>query len=331
MIYDLAIVGGGAAALSAGVYAGRSLLNTIIIEKDSFGGQTSTTSLIVNYPGIKEASGPALIREMREQALDFGCVFQTGTIIKTDFSRDVKVLTDSKGNEIKAYAVLIATGTTQRTLGFPGEKEYTGNGITYCATCDGASCAEMEIFIIGGGYAAAEESVYLSQFAKKVNVMIRDEDFSCAKATANLAKDHDKVNVYYHTEIKEVAGDEGMDKLVFVNRQTGEELIFDKSHKKNPYGMFIFAGSYPNTSFVSDHIDCNSRGYIVTNDKMETNIPGVYAAGDLREKELRQVVTAVADGAIAATVAGGYISNIKKKTEIKTIIEIKNKETNHKK
>lgn len=325
MIYDLAIVGGGAAALSAGIYAGRGLLNTVIIEKEQIGGQTRTTSLIVNYPGVKTTSGPDLIEEMREQAEEFGCHFKKATIVDTDFTQDVKVLRDETGREIKAYAVLIATGTSQRTLGFTGEKEYTGNGITYCATCDGELCKDMDIFIIGGGYAAAEESVYLSKYAKSVSVMVRDDDFSCAKATANLAKNHDKIKIFYNTEIKEASGDKGLEKIVFVNRQTGEELIFDGIPENKTFGMFIFAGSYPNTSFVSDVLSLDKRGYIQTDDNMETGIPGVYAAGDLRVKELRQIVTAVSDGAIAATRAQQYVSRVKKQAEIKTVISLKSK------
>ncbi|MFC6348440.1 FAD-dependent oxidoreductase [Vagococcus carniphilus] len=326
-IYDLAIIGAGAAALSAGIYAGRSMLDTIIIEKDKIGGQTVTTSTIANYPGVKDATGPALIEEMREQAEIFGCEFTTKEIVETKLVDDVKVLVDKNGQEIKAYAVIVATGTSRNKIGFPGEIEYTGRGIAYCSTCDGELFTGMDVFVLGGGFAAAEESVYLTRYAKKVHMIIREPDFTCAPATANLAKEHPNIEITYNTEVKEISGDGVLQKAVFVNNETGEESVFEASEEDGSFGMFVFAGSSPNTKLVKEQLELDGRGFVPTNDNMETNIEGVYAAGDLRVKELRQIVTATSDGAIAATKAQQYVEKLKEKLGIEVTVIAKPKET----
>ncbi|MFW7431585.1 FAD-dependent oxidoreductase [Vagococcus carniphilus] len=326
-IYDLAIIGAGAAALSAGIYAGRSMLDTIIIEKDKIGGQTVTTSTIANYPGVKDATGPALIEEMREQAEIFGCEFTTKEIVETKLVDDVKVLVDNNGQEIKAYAVIVATGTSRNKIGFPGEIEYTGRGIAYCSTCDGELFTGMDVFVLGGGFAAAEESVYLTRYAKKVHMIIREPDFTCAPATANLAKEHPNIEITYNTEVKEISGDGVLQKAVFVNNETGEESVFEASEEDGSFGMFVFAGSSPNTKLVKEQLELDGRGFVPTNDNMETNIEGVYAAGDLRVKELRQIVTATSDGAIAATKAQQYVEKLKEKLGIEVTVIAKPKET----
>lgn len=326
-IYDLAIIGAGAAALSAGIYAGRSMLDTIIIEKDKIGGQTVTTSTIANYPGVKDATGPALIEEMREQAEIFGCEFTTKEIVETKLVDDVKVLVDKNGQEIKAYAVIVATGTSRNKIGFPGEIEYTGRGIAYCSTCDGELFTGMDVFVLGGGFAAAEESVYLTRYAKKVHMIIREPDFTCAPATANLAKEHPNIEITYNTEVKEISGDGILQKAVFVNNETGEESVFEASEEDGSFGMFVFAGSSPNTKLVKEQLELDGRGFVPTNDNMETNIEGVYAAGDLRVKELRQIVTATSDGAIAATKAQQYVEKLKEKLGIEVTVIAKPKET----
>ena len=326
-IYDLAIIGAGAAALSAGIYAGRSMLDTIIIEKDKIGGQTVTTSTIANYPGVKDATGPALIEEMREQAEIFGCEFATKEIVETKLTDDVKVLVDKNGQEIKAYAVIVATGTSRNKIGFPGEIEYTGRGIAYCSTCDGELFTGMDVFVLGGGFAAAEESVYLTRYAKKVHMIIREPDFTCAPATANLAKEHPNIEITYNTEVKEISGDGILQKAVFVNNETGEESVFEASEEDGSFGMFVFAGSSPNTKLVKEQLELDGRGFVPTNDNMETNVEGVYAAGDLRVKELRQIVTATSDGAIAATKAQQYVEKLKEKLGIEVTVIAKPKET----
>ena len=309
-IYDLIIIGGGSAALSAGIYAGRAMLDTLIIEKDKIGGQVTTTSEIVNYPAIRMTTGPELMEDMRLQALDFGVAFATDDIIDVDFNQTIKTV-KSATKTYQAYAVIIATGASARKIGFPGEVEFTGRGIAYCSTCDGEFFQGLDIFVLGGGYAAAEEAVYLTRYGKTVTMIIREPDFTCAKLTAEAAKNHPNIKIVYNTEVKEVTGDDFVRKAIFINNETGAETTYE-APEDSTFGMFVFAGNKPSTEIFDGKIELD-RGYIPTNDLMETNVAGVYAAGDLRIKELRQIVTAVADGAIASTSAQKYITEEKTK------------------
>lgn len=311
-IYDLVIIGGGSAALSAGVYAGRAMMDTLIIEKDKIGGQVTTTSEIVNYPGFRATTGPHLMNEMHDQAQDFGVTFVTDEITDVTLEGEVKTL---KGNKetYQARAVLIATGASARKIGFPGEIEFTGRGIAYCSTCDGEFFTDMDIFVLGGGYAAAEEAVYLTRYGKSVTMIIREPDFTCAQMTADQAKNNPKIKIVYNTEVKEVTGDDMMKKAVFVNNVTGETTTYEASEEDGGFGMFVFAGNKPSTEIFEGKMELARGGYIETDELMQTSVPGVYAAGDLRVKELRQIVTAVADGAIAATVAQKYVATEKER------------------
>ncbi|EOH99941.1 thioredoxin-disulfide reductase [Enterococcus haemoperoxidus ATCC BAA-382] len=317
-IYDLIVIGGGSAALSAGIYAGRAMLDTLIIEKDKIGGQVTTTSEIVNYPAIRATTGPELMEDMRLQALDFGVEFTTDEIIDVDLSQTVKTV-KSATKTYQAYAVIIATGASARKIGFPGEVEFTGRGIAYCSTCDGEFFQGLDIFVLGGGYAAAEEAVYLTRYGKSVTMIIREPDFTCAKLTAEAAKQHPDIKIIYNTEVKEITGDDFVRKAVFVNNETGEETTYE-APADSTFGMFVFAGNKPSTEIFEGKVELD-RGYVPTNENMETNVPGVYAAGDLRIKELRQIVTAVADGAIAATNAQKYITEEKTKAGLPIVNE----------
>lgn len=315
-VYDIIVIGGGSAALSAGIYAGRSMMDVLIIEKDKIGGQVTTTSDVVNYPGIRKTSGPQLMADMHTQATDFGVEFVTDDIVDVDFRSDDKVLTSRKGKTYKARAVLIATGASANKIGFPGEEEFTGRGVAYCSTCDGEFFTGMEIFVIGGGYAAAEEAVYLTRYGKKVHMIIREPDFTCAEMTANQAKNNPKIDIVYNTEVKEISGDGLLQQAIFVNNETGEETVFDAPEEDGSFGMFVFAGNKPNTDIFKEKIEMTPQGFIPTNESMETNVAGVYAVGDLRVKELRQIVTAVADGAIAATKAQQFVTSEKERLGI---------------
>ncbi|MEI5993205.1 FAD-dependent oxidoreductase [Candidatus Enterococcus mansonii] len=317
-IYDLIVIGGGSAALSAGIYAGRAMLDTLIIEKDKIGGQVTTTSEIVNYPAIRATTGPELMEDMRLQALDFGVEFTTDEVIDVDLSQTVKTV-KSATKTYQAYAVIIATGASARKIGFPGEVEFTGRGIAYCSTCDGEFFQGLDIFVLGGGYAAAEEAVYLTRYGKSVTMIIREPDFTCAKLTAEAAKQHPDIKIVYNTEVKEITGDDFVRKAVFVNNETGEEITYE-APEGSTFGMFVFAGNKPSTEIFEGKVELD-RGYVPTNENMETNVPGVYAAGDLRIKELRQIVTAVADGAIAATNAQKYITEEKTKAGLPIVNE----------
>lgn len=314
-IYDLLIIGGGPAGLSAGVYAGRAKLKTAIIEKGDFGGQTSTTSEIVNYPGIRKTSGPALIEEMRLQNEDFGVEFIKTEVTSVDFSGEVKTVKTING-EFQARAVIIATGASARKLGFPGEAEFTGRGVAYCSTCDGEFFEGLEVFVIGAGFAAAEEAMYLTRFASKVTIIAREPEFTCAPSIADKVFANDKIEVKFNTELLEISGDEMIKRARFVNNVTKEEWEYQAKEEDGTFGVFVFIGYQPKTELFKGHVEMDGAGYILTNDDMQTNVKGVYAAGDLRPKSLRQVITAVADGAIAATDAGKYVSEEKERLGI---------------
>ncbi len=315
-IYDLLIIGGGSAGLSAGIYAGRAKLDTLIIEKDKIGGQTITTLELVNYPGIRRTTGPKLMDDMRLHALDFGAEFTLADIENVDFSSDIKLLYTSQG-VLKGHSVIIATGAVPCTLGFPGEAEFTGRGVAYCSTCDGEFFEGLDIFVVGAGYAAAEEALFLTRFAKKVTVIAREPEFTCAKSIADKVLSHPKIEVKFNTEVVEAKGDDMLRSAKFINNLTKERFEYHASKEDQTFGLFIFVGYAPATEVFKGHIDIDDHGYIPTKETMETNIAGVYAAGDLRPKSLRQIVTAVADGAIAATDVEKYVADQKDRLGIK--------------
>ncbi|OON95668.1 MAG: thioredoxin reductase [Epulopiscium sp. Nele67-Bin005] len=315
MIYDLAIVGGGSAGLSAGIYSGRAKMNVIIIEKAEWGGQVNTTAEILNYPGVLDTTGPHLMELMRKQAESFGVEFTSREVTGYELLEDVKQIATDKGT-IEARSVIIAQGASPRKLNFEGESEYIGRGIAYCATCDGELFTGKEVFVIGGGFAAAEESVFLTRFATKVTVIVREADFTCAKTVADKAKKAENVDIKFNTEVVKIWGDGTLKGAKFRNNITGEEWEYN-APEGDSFGMFIFAGSEPATSMVKDEVELDQYGYIITDDNMKTKIDGVYAAGDLRHKNLRQIVTAVADGAIAATECEKYVAHEKDRLGIK--------------
>ncbi|MEH6942916.1 FAD-dependent oxidoreductase [Bacillus sp. JJ722] len=309
-IYDLIIIGGGPAGLSAGVYAGRAKLKTIIIEKGNAGGQAATTSEIVNYPGIRKTSGPDLIQEMKLQNEDFGVEFVKTDVTDVDFSGEVKIVKTING-EFKTRSVIIATGASPRKLGFPGEAEFTGRGVAYCSTCDGEFFEGLEVFVIGAGFAAAEEAIFLTRFATKVTIIAREPEFTCPPTIADKVFANDKIEVKFNTEMLGVYGDGMIQRARFINNETKEEWEYEAKEEDGTFGVFVFVGYQPQTEVFKGHIEMDRFGYILTDDNMKTNIPGVYAAGDLRPKSLRQIVTAVADGAIAGTDAQKYVAEEK--------------------
>ncbi|OON99486.1 MAG: thioredoxin reductase [Epulopiscium sp. Nele67-Bin004] len=313
MIYDLVIVGGGSAGLAAGIYAGRAKMNVIIVEKAEWGGQVNTTAEILNYPGVIDTTGPHLMEEMRKQAANFGVEFSSREVQSFKLDGDVKEIVTDKGT-IQGRSLILAQGASPRRLNFEGESEFVGRGVAFCATCDGELFTGKEVFVIGGGYAAAEESIFLTRYATKVTVVARDADFTCAKTLADKTKATEGIDIKYNTEVVKIWGDTTIKGARFKNNITGEEWDYESN---DGFGMFIFAGSEPATGLVRDKVDVDQYGYIVTTDNMETGIPGVYAAGDLRHKVLRQIVTAVADGAIAATNAERYVAHQKDKLGIK--------------
>ena len=315
-IYDLLVIGAGPAGLSTGIYAGRAKLNTLIIEKAELGGQVNKTYEISNYPGARNSNGPKLMEEMRKQAEDFGVNFMSAEVVGVSLTGDVKTIKTDRG-EIKGRAVVIATGASPRKLGFKGESEFTGRGVAYCSTCDGQFFEGLEVFVIGAGFAAAEEAIFLTRFATKVTVIAREPEFTCAKSIADRVLSHPKIEVKFNTEIVEASGTEMVNHAKFVNNKTGETFEYHAKEEDNAFGIFVFVGYAPQSDLFKGTLELDKFGYINTNENMETNIEGVYVAGDLRPKQLRQIVTAVADGAIAATSAERYVLELKDKLGIK--------------
>lgn len=312
-LYDVIVIGGGPAGLTAGLYLARARYRVLILEKDDFGGQITITNEVVNYPGVGRTTGRALTQTMRQQAQDFGAEFLSAEAIGLDVHGDVKTVHTSRG-DLKAFGILIATGASPRKLGFEGESEYAGRGVAYCATCDGEFFAGKEVLVVGGGFAAAEESVFLTTYASKVTVLVREQDFTCDAVVAAAAKNNPKIDVRYQVELQGVtAGQGGLREASTLNRATGQTETW-KPVDGGTFGVFVFAGYVPATNLVRGVVELDDYGYVVTHGYLETSVPGVYAAGDLRAKNLRQVVTATADGAIAAVELERYAKRMSEKT-----------------
>ena len=312
-LYDVIVVGGGPAGLTAGLYLARARYRVLILEKDDFGGQITITNEVVNYPGVGRTTGRALTQTMRQQAQDFGAEFLSAEAIGLDVHGDVKTVHTSRG-DLKAFGILIATGASPRKLGFEGESEYAGRGVAYCATCDGEFFAGKEVLVVGGGFAAAEESVFLTTYASKVTVLVREQDFTCDATVAAAAKNNPKIDVRYQVELQGVtAGQGGLREASILNQAIGQTETW-KPADGGTFGVFVFAGYVPATDLVRGVVELDDYGYVVTHGYLETSVPGVYAAGDLRAKNLRQVVTATADGAIAAVELERYAKRMSEKT-----------------
>lgn len=314
-IYDVVVIGGGPAGLTTALYLARAKYRVLVIEKDNFGGQITITSEVVNYPGVEHTSGAALTETMRKQAQNFGAEFMLAEVERISVEGDLKSVFTSRG-ELKCFGILLATGARPRMIGFKGEAEFKGHGVAYCATCDGEFFTGKEVFVIGGGFAAAEESVFLTKYARHVNILIRKDDFGCAKSAADEAKHHEKITILTNTEVEEVMGDSVLRAIRYRNNKTGEVTEY-KADAGDNIGVFVFAGYEPATELVKGIVELNQQGYIITDENMQTNVAGLYAAGDVRIKNLRQVVTAVGDGALAATELEKYAAAMQRKTGIK--------------
>ena len=316
--YDVIIVGGGPAGLTAGLYLARAKYRVLVLEKDQLGGQISITHEVVNYPGIAKVSGKHLTETMQKQAASFGAEFMLAEATGFELSEDIKTVHTNRG-DYRCFGILLATGAHPRTVGFQGEEEHKGRGVAYCATCDGEFFTGKEVFVIGGGYAAAEESVFLTKFARHVTILIRKNDFSCAASVADQAKKHEKITVLYNTVMEEVSGENGLTYARYKNTVTGEVAEY---RSKETFGVFVFAGYAPATEAVKGVIELNEQGYIVTDATQKTSADGVYAAGDVCVKPLRQVVTATGDGALAATELEKYAAAMQRKTGIHPEISV---------
>ena len=312
-LYDVIIVGGGPAGLTAALYLARAKYRVLVLEKEAFGGQISITHEVVNYPGIAKTSGKALTDTIRQQAESFGAEFVLAEATGFDLAGDIKTVHTGKG-DYRCFGILLATGAHPRTVGFKGEEEHKGRGVAYCATCDGEFFTGKEIFVVGGGYAAAEESVFLTKFARHVTILVRKDDFSCAASVSDQAKNHEKITVLYNTVMEEVSGENGLTYARYKNTATGEVTEVKSAES---FGVFIFAGYAPATESVKGIVELNEQGYIVTDASQKTSAEGVYAAGDVCIKPLRQVVTATSDGALAATELEKYVAAVHRETGLR--------------
>jgi len=312
-LYDIIIVGGGPAGLTAALYLARAKYRVLVLEKEQFGGQIAITHEVVNYPGIAKTSGKALTDTIQQQAESFGAEFMLAEATGFDLNGDIKTVHTGKGDYC-CFGILLATGAHPRTVGFKGEEEHKGRGVAYCATCDGEFFTGKEIFVVGGGYAAAEESVFLTKFAKHVTILVRKDDFSCAASVADQAKNHEKITVLTNTVMEEVSGENGLTYARYKNTATGEVTEYKS---QDTFGVFVFAGYAPATEAVKGIVDLNEQGYIITDPSQKTSAEGVYAAGDVCIKPLRQVVTATSDGALAATELEKYVASVHRRTGLR--------------
>ena len=300
-IYDVIILGAGPGGLAAGLYAGRSRLSTLVIEKGQDGGQIAITDDIENYPGqiVEGESGPSLIARMTQQVEKFGAERVSDTINAVDFSGEIKILKSAKA-EYQAKNVIIATGAYARPIGCKGEAAFRGKGVSYCATCDANFFEDLEVFVVGGGDSAVEEAMYLTKFARKVTIIHRRNELRAAKSIQEKAFANPKIEFFWDSVVEEVGGDDILQWMKVKNVKTGEVKTVEADEEDGMFGVFGFIGTVPNSKIFEGIIDMDERGYIKTDENMHTNIQNVYAVGDVRIKSLRQVVTAAADGAIAA-------------------------------
>lgn len=305
-LYDVIIIGAGPAGLSAGLYASRAKLNTLIIEKGIDGGQIVGTDSVDNYPGAPEnTTGPSLVARMVEQAKEFGVKKVMEEVIEVDLKSQPKIIKTNQ-NEYQAKSVIIATGASHRFIGAPGEEEFSGRGISYCATCDGPFAEGLHVYVIGGGDAAVEESLFLTKYASKVTIIHRRDEFKAAKSIVEKAKENEKIDFMFNSQVIEIKGDKFIESFIVKDTISKEEREIGLDEGQKRHSIFVFIGYIPNTGLFTDQIDI-VNGYIMTNEQCETSIPGVYAVGDVRVKNVRQVVTATGDGATAAVTAEKFI------------------------
>ncbi|WP_374721504.1 thioredoxin-disulfide reductase [Peribacillus tepidiphilus] len=310
-IYDVIIVGAGPAGMTAAVYTSRANLSTLMLERGVPGGQMANTEEVENYPGFDHILGPELSTKMFEHAKKFGAEYAYGDVKEIIDGEEYKVIkTGSK--EYKARSVIIAAGAEYKKLGVPGEKELGGRGVSYCAVCDGAFFKNKELVVVGGGDSAVEEGVYLTRFASKVTIVHRRDELRAQKILQQRAFDNEKIDFIWNHTVKQINEKDGkVGSVTLVSTQTGEEREFKTD------GVFIYIGMVPLTKPFESLGITNENGYIETNERMETRVAGIFAAGDIREKSLRQIVTATGDGSIAAQNAQHYVEELKERLKAK--------------
>ena len=308
-VYDIIVLGAGPAGLTAASYAGRARMDTLLIEGTKDGGQIVITNEIENYPGsLEEESGPSLIARMTKQVEKFGADRVTDTIVDVELEGKVKHLKGNHG-DYYAKAVVIATGASPRPIGCPGEKEFTGKGVSYCATCDANFFEDFEVYVVGGGDSAVEEAMYLTKFARKVTLVHRRDELRAAKSIQEKAFANPKMAFMWNTTIEEIKGDGVVTSMIVKDTKTGETREIEADEEDGTFGIFVFVGFDPKSQLFEGKLEMENR-YIVTDKYMHTSVPGVFAAGDVIVKHLRQVVTACGDGAVAAPEAQHYVENL---------------------
>ncbi len=306
--YDIIIIGGGPAGLTAGLYASRARLNTLLIERALIGGQIVTTDKVENYPGFEEGiSGPELVKHMELQAKRFGLEIISGRVVLAEDKGDSKSVGLEDGNQYTCKAIIVASGAEPAKLEVEGEDKYRGRGVSYCATCDGAFFKNLKIAVVGGGDSAIEEALFLTKFASEVYVIHRRNELRATKILQERLFANSKIKVVWDSVVEKIEGDDFIKGVLLKNVKTQEKTLL------NVNGIFIYVGTRPNTEFLTNSIKLNEKGYIITDDNMATTVSGIFAAGDIRAKLLKQVSTAVGDGATAAFAAERYIETIAKK------------------
>jgi thioredoxin reductase (NADPH) len=309
-VYDMVVLGGGPAGFCAAIYASRSRMSVLVIEQMLSGGQIATTDIMENYPGFPDGiNGLEFGQLLEEQARKFGTEMALATIESVSLENEIKEVHTTEGT-FRGRTLLVATGTRSRPLGVPGEDELKGKGVSYCVTCDGAFFQDSDVMIVGGGDSALEEALVMTKFAAKVYVVHRRDELRAIGILQDRVKSNSKIELILNTEVQKVNGQGRVESV------TVHDKVQNKEWDINVDGIFLYVGLIPNTEFLNDQLQHNG-GYLVANDAMETSIPGVFAAGDLREKSLRQVVTAVADGAIAAISAARYLDELNAKEDKK--------------
>ena len=305
-LYDICVIGGGPAGLAAALYARRAARTALVIEKERVGGQINSTASIENYPGINGEGGEALAARMAEQCRSLGAEFAAGEVTEYRLPGGVKTLVTDEA-EFSARTVILASGRRPLALGARGEAEFIGRGLSYCATCDGPMFSGLDVCVVGGGDSAVEEAVYLTKFARGVRLIHRRDSLRAAGAIQEAARANAKISFVWDSVVRELRGNGVLESLVIENLKTGEFHEIKANAEDGMMGLFVFIGFLPNTERLAGLLDLD-EGYIVTDEKMRTGLAGVFAAGDVRKKPLRQVVTAAADGAIAAVQADRYIA-----------------------
>ena len=302
--YDVVVLGGGPAGLTASIYASRARLSTLLVEKAAPGGQLVKCETIENYPGYTHASsGWELCSGMQQQAEKFGTEMKMAEVTSLDLEGPEKVLHTADGDEIRSKTVVLSLGANPRRLGIPGETEFLGRGVSYCAVCDAAFFQDKKLAVVGGGDTAVEDSVFLTKYASSVTIVHRRDQLRATRIIQERALSNPVIKVQWNSVVKHIGGSDGVEHLVLEN-------VLTKKETRMPVdGVFILIGLDPNTKIIRDQIELDKDGYILTDENMQTNIPGVFAAGDVRQKLLRQIVTACADGAIAASAAEKYIES----------------------